>query len=215
MSAITFTNDICESFVNANENITVSNNYKNNIINIIEVSNIYPTNLIKHNLHASERKHISNIRELACYVCCGKVPSEYIRWSFNDFKYGYIYTLDKHISAFCIWKINNNMSLKTLERYKEMYIHLICGIKFEYKLIPRIFDDIIHYCRKNSIRYITLKAANDKLKEYYIKNGFEENVDVSRDEIIQFDVSKSRITYPETRTAPGQTRRQNRTRRQP
>ncbi len=195
-----------------NENLSTNNNVRNQpAINIIEVSNVYPTNLVKHNLHASQRRTISNIRTEAYNTCRGKLPHEYIRLAFNVFKNGYVYTINNKISAFCIWKIRRSeISITNLNEYNEMLIYLICGVKLDYQLMPRIFDDIIHYCRKNNVRYVALKAANDQLKDYYIANGFTPYTDIAGDNNLRFDVSQSRITYPETRTAPTQTRRRAR-----
>ena len=199
-----------------NENLSINNNVRNEpAINIIEVSNVYPTNLLKHNLHASQQRIISGLRAEAYDTCRGKLPQEYIHWAFNSFKSGYIYTLNNKISAFCIWRIEKpKMDMRTLKINTDMYIFLICGIKLDYRLVPHILDDIVHYCRHNNIQGVTLKAANNDLKRYYIANGFRENTENSGDEILQFDVSKSRISYPETRTAPTYAKRRTRRMRQ-
>ncbi len=215
-SGVSTVNDISETLVNANEVVHINKSHTNNaIMNIIEVSNVYPTHIVKYELHARQRQLISKVRAVAYDTCRGKLPHEYIYSAFNKFKHGYIYVLDNKVNAFCIWKITDHaLDAKTGHTIYEMYIYLICGIKLDYRLLPRILDDSVHYCRHNNISTISLIPASNELKNYYIANGFIENIDAKNNIILKLDVSKSRITYPETRTAPGQTRRQNRTRRQ-
>jgi hypothetical protein len=198
-----------------NENLSTNNNVHNQpVVNIIEVSNIYPINLVKHNLHASQRPTISIIRREAYDTCRGKLPQEYIHWAFNKFKNGYYYTIDNKLAAFCIWKILDPiMDITTLKINTPIYIYLICGKKLDYQLVPRICDDIVHYCRKSNIQHIILQPANSELKPYYITKGFHEGKYLANNNILQLDVSMSRISYPETRTAPGQTRRRIRSMR--
>jgi hypothetical protein len=195
-----------------NESLSTNNNVRNQpVVNIIEVSNVYPTNIVKHNLHARQRQLISKVRAVAYDTCRGKLPHEYIHSAFNKFKRGYIYVVDNKVNAFCIWKITDHaIDMETGNTIYEMYIYLICGIKLDYRLLPRILDDSVHYCRHNNISSISLKPASDELKHYYIANGFTTNEEAKNNTILKLDVSKSRISYPETRTAPTQTRRRTR-----
>ena len=164
---------------------------KNNMQNTIEVSNIYPNNLIKETIRADQRQIISQLRSEAYSICRSEIPYEYIKYSFNKFKKGFVYYKDKLPIAFCIWKVKEHISLSY--NFKELYIYLICGKQFDYKLVPRIIDDIVHLCRKSNISYITLEPANNTLKEYYIKCGFKEKNDIFGNNILVLDVNNSRI----------------------
>jgi hypothetical protein len=159
--------------------------------NAIEVSNVYPTDLVKHNIHASQRQLIAYLRSEAYSICRTAIPPEYIRASFNKFKNGFVYYKDKIPIAFCIWKVNEHMGFSGT--FKEMYIYLICGKQLDYKLVPRMMDDVVHFCRKNNINYITLEPANDTLKSYYIKCGFKERVNIVNSIILEMCVSNSRM----------------------
>ena len=83
--------------------------------------------------------------------------------------------------------------LKMSDLFKELYIYLICGKQLDYKLVPRIIDDVVHLCRKSNIQYITLEPANDELKEYYIKCGFKERIAFGNSKLLELDVNNSRI----------------------
>ncbi len=169
--------------------------------NLIEISNIYPNNLRKNTIHASQRHLISVLRNQAYEICRTQLPHEYIRWAFNKFKGGFIYYRGNEPVAFCIWKISEQMSIRTLEKYNEMYIYLICGKQLDYKILPRMLDDIIHLCRKSNVKYIALVPSNDFLKEYYIKNGFVEIPPIAEghDHKLVLDVSQSRIATSKRR----------------
>lgn len=164
--------------------------------NLIEVSNIYPDNIKKNTLHASQRQLISVLRNQAYEICRTEMSNEYIRWAFNKFKGGFVYYRGNEPVSFCIWKISEqHMDIKTLEKYNELYIYLVCGKQLDYKILPRMLDDIIHFCRKSNIKYITLVPANDLLKEYYIKNGFVEIPPITEgyDHKLVLDVNTSRL----------------------
>jgi hypothetical protein len=184
--------------ININEelpiDITLNNKYnKLNIINDIqEISNIYPNNLTKYKLHASERLLISKIRSDAFSICRNKIPSEYIHYAFNNFKNGYIYYYNNKPHAFCIWDIRKHMNILNMNREDKLYIYLICGKKVDYQLVPRILDDVIQYCRKNNISNIILQPANDQLRDYYIKCGFIDN-DSNNSNTLQLDINNARI----------------------
>lgn len=175
-------------------NSIIDNNINNkNIIqqNAIEVSNVYPNDLVKHNIHAAQRPLIAYLRSEAYDICRTVIPYEYIRASFNKFKNGFVYYKDKIPIAFCIWKVNEHMGFSGT--FKEMYIYLICGKQLDYKLVPRIMDDVVHLCRKNNIHYITLEPANDTLKSYYIKCGFKERINMVGSTILEMSISNSRM----------------------
>jgi hypothetical protein len=194
----------------------VQENVKNNNarnVNIVEISNIYPTNLVKHVIHASQRAAITRVRAEAYDVCRTEIPHEYIRWAFNKFKNGYVYTIDNKISATCIWKTNEVMNINTLKIKRDIYVYLICGVKLDYQVLPRILDDIVHMCRKEGITHVTLNAVNPHLEQYYIAKGFVHGKNFANSDVLMLDVAKSRISHPETRTAPTQTRRRQRRRR--
>jgi hypothetical protein len=165
----------------------------NNIINenIIEVSNIYPNDLKKTNLRANQRPLIAYLRSEAFTICRTVIPYDYIRASFNKFKQGFVYYKDKLPIAFCIWKVKNHIQISGT--FKELYIYLICGKKLDYKLVPRIIDDVVHFCRKNNIQYITLEPANDVLKSYYIDCGFKERDNFGGSRILELPVDNPRI----------------------
>ena len=77
------------------------------------------------------------------------------------------------------------------KRFKDLLILLICGKKLDYRLVPRILDDVVHYCRKEDIQYITLEPANELLKKYYMECGF---IEVDKEtKLLRLDVSKSRM----------------------
>lgn len=156
------------------ESDSISNNQpiKNITENTIEISNIYPNNLIKQNLLTEQRQLISYLRSEAISICRNEIRYEYIKAVFNKFKNGFVYYKDKLPIAFSIWKVREH--LRFSDTFKELYIYLICGKQLDYKLVPRIIDDIVHLCRKSNIRYITLEPANDTLKDYYMKCGFTE-----------------------------------------
>ncbi len=73
-----------------------------------------------------------------------------------------------------------------------MYIYLISGKQLDYRLVTRILDDIVHLCRKNNIQYISLEAANNTLRDYYIKYGFEELNNLINIKILQLNLNNSR-----------------------
>ena len=192
---------------NKNKNNKILNNYYKNINkNIIELSNIYPANLFKYNLHASERSLITKLRNEAYAICHTQIPYEYIKRSFNNFKKGFVYYQNKEPIAFCIWKIMNYDGI--ISTTKEIYIYLICGKKLDYKLLPRILDDVVHYCRKDKISYITLEPANDNLKDYYMKNGFEERYK-NKSPLLVLDVNKARIISKKSNVKTRKQKRKN------
>jgi hypothetical protein len=121
-----------------------------------------------------------------------------IKYSFNKFKNGFVYYDYNQLIAFCIWDIKEEYSL-SIGKIKKLHIYLICGKKLDYNLVPRILDDVVHLCRKYNIQYITLEPANEELKEYYIKCGFEEYKDaLDGSKYFGLDVSKSRIIHHTT-----------------
>jgi hypothetical protein len=91
--------------------------------------------------------------------------------------------------------------------FKELYIYLICGKQLDYKLVPRILDDVVHLCRKSDIQYITLEPANDILKEYYIKCGFKERHAFGNSKLLELDVNNARIIQKRNRTHKRKTQR--------
>jgi hypothetical protein len=173
--------------ISNNQNIYDIN--KNNIQNIIEVSNIYPK-LIKQNIRANQRQLIAYLRSEA-YSCRTEIPYEYIKSSFNRFKRGFVYYKDKLPIAFCIWKVREHLQFSGA--FKELYIYLICGKQLDYKLVPRIIDDVVYLCRKSNIRYITLEPVNNTLKDYYINCGFKERYGIGNSKLLELDVNNSRI----------------------
>jgi hypothetical protein len=163
--------------------------------NIIEVSNIYPNNIVAYNLQAGQRRLISYLRSKAYSICRTQIPYEYIKSAFNKFKNGLVYYSDKKPIAFCIWKISEY--LRFSGTFRKLYIYLICGRQLDYKLVSRIFDDIVFICRKSNVQYITLQPANDILKSYYIECGFTETFESNTNSIIlELDVNKSRMSLP-------------------
>lgn len=179
--------------MNIEINSVLENKIINNITdeNIIEVSNIYPNDLIKTNLRANQRQLIAHLRYEAYSIYRTVISPDYIRTSFNKFKRGFVYYKDKIPIAFCIWKVKNNVRFSGI--FKELYIYLVCGKQLDYKLVPRIMDDVVHFCRKNNIQYITLEPANDTLKSYYIKCGFKERVEIIGSTILELYVDNPRI----------------------
>jgi hypothetical protein len=159
--------------------------------NAIEVSNVYPNDLVKHNIHASQRHLIAYLRSEAYSICRTSISPEYIRSAFNRFKNGFVYHKDKIPIAFCIWKVTEY--LRFSGTFKDLYIYLICGKQLDYKLVPRMIDDVVHLCRKHNIQYITLEPANDTLKSYYIKCGFKERDTIDGSHILEMSVDNSRI----------------------
>lgn len=161
--------------------------------NAFEVSNLYPNNLVKHNLRSEQRELISYLRSQADIICRNELLYEYIKYAFNKFKQGFTYYQDKRPVAFCIWRIYDYVKINTVEVIKRLHILLICGKQLDYKLVPRILDDVIYFCRKSNIQYITLEPANDKLKSYYINCGFKERFDFSKIPILELDVKSARF----------------------
>lgn len=172
-------------------NQLVKYNLENNILNMIEVSNLYPNNLIKHNIKSDERQLISYLRSEAYSICRTQISYEYIKTSFNKFKRGFVYYKDKWPVAFCIWKVKNHFKMSG--SFKKLHIYLICGKQLDYKLVPKIMDDVVHLCRKSDIQYITLEPANETLKEYYIKCGFEERSEIDNSKFLVLNVNNARI----------------------
>jgi hypothetical protein len=177
-------------------------NYKIDLSDtIMEMSNIYPKNLTKYTINKKDYKIIRQIRTDAYAVCRTKIPMEYITYSFNKFKNGFVYYDYNKLIAFCIWDIKEEYSL-SIGKIKKLHIYIICGKKLDYNLVPRILDDVVYLCRKENIQYITLEPANEELKEYYIRCGFEEYKDtLVGSKYFGLDVSKSRIiphTTPDT-----------------
>ena len=162
--------------------------------NLIEISNIYPNNLNKVQIQSRDRQQVISIRQQAQFICRNELSDEYIRYAFNKFKNGLAYYNNDILIAFCIWKVREYIHIH-LDKYKELYIYLICGRKLDNKLLPRILDDIVHICRKSQIKYIILEPANDTLKQYYMKYGFEEHIAYTGTKFIVLDVSKSRVSY--------------------
>lgn len=176
-----------------NSNIINKNTDDINNTNIIEVSNIYPNKLNRINLRANQRSLISYLRSEAYSICRTEISYDYIRSVFNKFKKGFVYYQGNKPVAFCIWKVTDHPSIVDLKlSYRSLYIYLICGIKADYKFVPRILDDVVNYCRKNNIKYISLEPVNDKVKEYYIKCGFKKNSDIGGNNILTLDVEQSR-----------------------
>ncbi len=179
-----------DSIVN---NLDIENINTNNK-NIVEVSNIYPNNLNRINLRANQRPLISYLRSEAYSICRTEISNDYIRSVFNKFKKGFVYYQGNKPVAFCIWKVSEHISIVDLKlSYRSLYIYLICGMKADYKFVPRILDDVINYCRKNNIQTISLEPVNDKVKEYYIKCGFKETPDIRKNNILTLDVEQSRM----------------------
>jgi len=177
-------------------------NYKIDLSDtIMEMSNIYPKNLTKYTINKKDYKIIRQIRSDAYSVCRTKIPMEYITYSFNKFKNGFVYYDYNQLIAFCIWDIKEEYSL-SIGKIKKLHIYLICGKKLDYNLVPRILDDVVHLCRKYNIQYITLEPANEELKEYYIRCGFKKEEEITSGiKYLMLDVSKSRIiphTTPDT-----------------
>jgi hypothetical protein len=173
------------------DNQVIKNVVNNTKENSIEISNFYPSNLTKINLRADQRKLISYLRSEAYSICRTEIPYEYIKAVFNKFKNGFVYYKEQIPIAFCIWKVKEH--IKIYNNFKELYIYLICGKQLDYKLVPRIIDDVVHLCRKSNINYITLEPANNILKDYYIKCGFKERYDIGNSKILELDVNNSRI----------------------
>jgi hypothetical protein len=159
--------------------------------NTIEVSNIYPANLIKRSIRADERSLISYLRTEAYSICRTEISYEYIKSVFNKFKHGFVYYKDNKLIAFCIWKVRQYIYLQ--HNFKQLYIYLVCGRQLDYRVLPRILDDVVHYCRKNLIEYITLEPVNDVLKSYYLKNGFKEKDGIDGTNLLVLDVNNPRM----------------------
>lgn len=168
------------------------------INNTIEVSNIYPSNLIKRTIRAEERTLISHLRAEAYSICRTEIPYEYIKSVFNKFKNGFVYYKENILSAFCIWKVKQHIRLSG--NFKELYIYLVCGKHLDYRILPRILDDVVYYCRKQNIEHITLEPANNTLKSYYIKCGFKEKQDIIGTNLLVLDVNNARIVTRDYKT---------------
>jgi hypothetical protein len=190
-----------DEYIGKIDNLYLSNNQIDLSNIIMEMSNIYPTNLTKHTIHKKDYKIIRQIRSEAYAVCRTKIPMEYITHSFNKFKNGFLYYNENKLIAFCIWDIKDEYSL-SIGKFKKLHIYLICGKKLDYNLVPRILDDVVYLCRKENIQYITLEPANEELKEYYIRCGFKKEEEVTSGiKYLMLDVSKSRMisyTTPDT-----------------
>jgi len=134
--------------------------------------NIFPSDIIKFDIIASERKNIAVLRKKADDTCRYKISPAYIHTAFNRFKKGYYYTNNSNeIIGFCLWKEYSNIQ-KDGSILKKMYIILICADYNDYKLGRKILYDIESYCIDNKIPIITLEAANDELIKYYQHGGF-------------------------------------------
>ena len=123
----------------------------------VEIEHISNNNIIRHNLEnkrPDQRQLISYLRSEAYSICRTQISYEYIKWSFNRFKRGFIYYKDNLPIAFCIWKVREHFG--PLSNFKELYIYLIGEKELDHKLVPRILDDVVNLCRKSNIQYITL-----------------------------------------------------------
>ncbi len=178
---------------------------ENSIYNIMEVSNLYPNNLQKRNIRSDQRQLITYLKSEAHSICRNLISPEYINASFNKCKKGFVYYKDKLPIAFCIWKVKNHLQMSGA--FKELYIYLICGKQLDYKLVPRIIDDVVHLCRNSNIQYITLEPANDTLKEYYIKCGFKERYAFGNSKLLELDVNDARIILTRNGTHKSKTRK--------
>jgi hypothetical protein len=157
---------------------------------MIEVSNIYTDDLVKSYLQSDNRKLVTHLRSQAFSLYRSEISDGYIKTAFNKFRKGFVYFKDNTPVAFCMWKVYDYYkSMK--DTFKDLLILLICGKKMDYRLGPRILDDVVHYCRKEAIQYITLEPANDLLKKYYMDCGF---IEVNKEtKLLRLNVSESRM----------------------
>lgn len=180
--------DNIHNYIEGVDMIYPINNYADLSDTMMEMSNIYPTNLTKHTIHKKNYKIIRQIQPIAYGLCRTKIPIEYIKYSFKRFENGFLYYDYIQPIAFCIWAIDI-ISMT----HKQLHILLICGKKRDYNLVPRILDDVVYLCRKANIQYISLIPANEELQNYYIRCGFEKNSMRIGDDMYVLDVSKSRM----------------------
>jgi hypothetical protein len=149
-------------------------------------TNIYPNDINKLIIKSSERNLISILRQKADTTCRYQINPSYIHKAFNTFKKGFYYTNNNdEILGFVLWKESTyvdeikNINDKEKLNIKKLHIILICADNNDYRLGTKILSDIDSYCYKNSIKYITLESANDKLVKYYQDNDYKLIDDIS------------------------------------
>jgi len=171
------------------------NNVRNQpAINIIEVSNVYPTNLVKHNLHAKRRKLSAKICNETININGEQLPHKYIKLAFEIFQRGYIFMFEGKLHAVCIWSLDgpyiHSVDSKRVSVYRNMCVRLMCGINLDYQLTHYILDNLISYCNKTHIRYIQIYALNDEITNYCIRDGFTQQKSIYGDKFLYIDLSK-------------------------
>ena len=106
--------------------------------------------------------------------CRFKISIDYIKKSFNSFKKGFIYKENDTNIGFVIWKEKQIIpkSLTSTITKKVLYVLLICSNMKNTRLTRVIFNDLEEYSKANSIDYIQLVPANEKLQQLYSVYGF-------------------------------------------
>lgn len=110
-------------------------------------------------------------------ICRGNFSEENIRQVFNEFKHGFVYSMNGEPFAFVLWSntIAGGKSRETSEPvHSQMSIQLACGIEKSFQILDLFFADLQAYCDKHMISSIRTVAYNKKLEEYYKTRGFSD-----------------------------------------
>ncbi len=174
--------------------------------NIDEIENIYPSNISKERIHASDRVAIREIRALADEICRSSISVSYIHTAFNKFKNGIIYKRNGVPHAFCIWKVKQHQPYGK-PAVKELYVYLVCGRKSEFSFLGLILYDLEAICMEENIQFISLEPVNNTVKQYYISHGFLENGHIINPSLLIKPVQCTSLT---TRNSRRKTRRKRR-----
>lgn len=141
-----------------------------NNINLLEVSNIYRTNISRRRIYRKNKRIKQSLEEQANSICKDMLSERYIHNAFGKFTDGYAYYNrdDSILLGFCLWQKKLNKAIP--------YIHilLLCSQNPEYSLGKTILNDIEYYCFENGIKMISVEPATEELFGYYSKvGGFE------------------------------------------
>jgi hypothetical protein len=141
-----------------------------------EIENIYPSNIRKRALRASQRTYLSEVRRLADGLCRERIEPSYINYAFNKFKEGILYYRGDIPYAFSLWKVrNSDVQIDgAISIMKELHIYLLCAKKSDFPFLGLLLNDIEEKCMRENIQFISLIPANELLSEHYKKYGFIE-----------------------------------------
>jgi hypothetical protein len=158
---------------------------------LLEIKNIYPTNIERVILRSNQKSKKTTMKVVADTICRGQISEKYINWAFNNFTRGFIYYKDDNPFAFCIWQETTTL-YKDSSINAEIKILLLCAEKSEFKVADYIFNDLTGYCSRHGFTDILLEPINDAIREYYKSYGF---VDESGKKLMRKEIEILPIRY--------------------